>query len=45
VPEIWQQIGEMVADDLEAILGGGEPHRMQRADPATVSLLRSRPIG
>ena len=45
VPEIWREVGEMVADDLEAVLGGAEPTRMQRADPATVERLRSRPIG
>jgi phosphoglycerate dehydrogenase-like enzyme len=45
VPEIWREIGEMVAADLEAVLTGGEPGRMQRADPATVERLRSRPIG
>ena len=45
VPEIWQQVGEMVADDLEALAAGREPQRMQRADPLTVDRLRSRPIG
>ena len=45
VPEIWRQIGEMVADDLEALFAGRAPQRMQRADPATVERLRSRPIG
>ncbi len=45
VPEIWRLVGEMVADDLEALAAGHEPHRMQRADPLTVQRLRSRPIG
>jgi phosphoglycerate dehydrogenase-like enzyme len=45
VPEIWRQVGEMVADDLEALAAGREPQRMQRADPLTVERLRSRPIG
>jgi phosphoglycerate dehydrogenase-like enzyme len=44
VPEIWPRIGEMVVDDLEAVLGGREPTRMQVADPATVTRLRSAPI-
>ncbi len=44
VPEIWQTIGEMVADDLEAILAGRDPSRMQVADAETVERLRSRPI-
>jgi hypothetical protein len=30
VPEIWRQIGEMVADDLEALFAGREPQRMQQ---------------
>jgi phosphoglycerate dehydrogenase-like enzyme len=45
VPEIWRQVGRMVADDLEALAAGREPTRMQRADPLTVDRLRSRPIG
>ena len=45
VPEIWRAVGEMVADDLEALFAGREPQRMQRADPLTVERLRSRPIG
>jgi phosphoglycerate dehydrogenase-like enzyme len=45
VPEIWRDVGEMVAADLEAILAGARPTRMQPADPATVERLRSRPIG
>ena len=45
VPEIWRRVGEMVADDLEALFAGRTPTRMQRADPATVGRLRSPPIG
>ena len=45
VPEIWRRVGEMVADDLEALYAGRAPERMQRADPATVEKLRSRPAG
>jgi phosphoglycerate dehydrogenase-like enzyme len=45
VPEIWRRVGEMVADDLEALFEGRPPLQMQRADPATVDRLRSRPIG
>ena len=45
VPEIWRRVGEMVADDLEAVLAGRAPRRMQQADPATVERLRSAPIG
>ena len=45
VPEIWTTMGEMVADDLEAILAGRPGRRLQQADPATVGRLRSRPIG
>ena len=45
VPEIWRHVGEMVADDLEALLAGRAPARMQRANPETVGKLRSPPIG
>lgn len=45
VPEIWRQVGEMVVDDLEALLAGRGPTRLQRADPTTVAKLRSPPIG
>jgi phosphoglycerate dehydrogenase-like enzyme len=44
VPEIWPRFGELVADDLEAILTGRPPTRLQPADPATVTRSRSRPI-
>lgn len=45
VPEIWRTIGELVTDDLEAVLAGRPGRRLQPADPATVDKLRSRPIG
>lgn len=45
VPEIWRGVGEMVADDLEALLAGRAPISMQRANPETVGRLRSPPIG
>jgi len=45
VPEIQPLIGEMVADDLEAILSGLPPQRCQRAVPETVGRLRSKPVG
>lgn len=45
VPEIQTLIGRFVADDLEAILAGQPPRRCQRADPATVTRLRSIPVG
>lgn len=45
VPEIQALIGRYVADDLEAILAGQPPSRCQRADPATVTKLRSIPVG
>lgn len=45
VPEIQTLIGELVADDLEAILGGLAPQRCQRAVLQTVSKLRSKGVG
>ena len=45
VPEVWTQMGEMVADDLEWILRGLPPQRMQRATPELTSRLRSKPVG
>jgi phosphoglycerate dehydrogenase-like enzyme len=45
VPEIWRRVGDMVATDLETVLAGLEPTFLQRADPATVERLRSRPVG
>ena len=45
VPEIQTLIGRFVADDLEAILAGRPPTRCQRANPETVTKLRSIPVG
>lgn len=45
VPEIQTLIGQFVADDLEAILAGQPPIRCQRANPETVTKLRSIPVG
>ena len=45
VPEVWPVMGEMVADDLELVLARRPPRRCAEADPKTVGLLRSRPIG
>ena len=45
VPEIQNLIGQFVVDDLEAILAGRPPQRCQRAVLATVSMLRSIPVG
>jgi phosphoglycerate dehydrogenase-like enzyme len=44
VPEIWPTVGEMVADDLQWILRGLPPQRLQRAQPETVGRLRSKPV-
>jgi phosphoglycerate dehydrogenase-like enzyme len=45
VPEIQTRIGELVVDDLEAILSGLPPQRCQRAALETVGKLRSKPVG
>lgn len=45
VPEIQTLIGELVVDDLEAILSGLPPQRCQRAVLETVARLRSIPVG
>lgn len=45
IPEIQPLIGQMVVDDLEAILAGLPPQRCQRAALETVSKLRSKPVG
>jgi len=45
VPEIQPLIGQLVADDLEAILSGLPPQRCQRAVLETVGKLRSKPVG
>ena len=45
VPEIQPLIGQLVVDDLEAILAGLPPQRCQRAVLETVGKLRSIPVG
>ena len=45
VPEIQPLIGQIVVDDLEAILAGLPPQRCQRAVLETVTRLRSKPVG
>ena len=45
VPEIQPLIGQIVADDLEAILAGLPPQRCQRFVLETVGRLRSIPVG
>jgi phosphoglycerate dehydrogenase-like enzyme len=45
VPEIQTLIGQIVVDDLEAILSGLPPQRCQRAVLETVGKLRSKPVG
>ena len=36
IPEALLEIGRMVVDDLEALLSGREPHRMQYATPELI---------
>jgi phosphoglycerate dehydrogenase-like enzyme len=43
IPEIWPQMGQLVADDLEQVLKGLPPQRCQRAMWETVSKFRSKP--
>jgi len=45
LPGTYREVGTMVADDLELILRGLPPQRMQRATPETVTQLRGKPIG
>ena len=45
VPEIQPLIGQLVVDDLEAILAGLPPQRCQRAVLETIGKLRSKPVG
>ena len=44
LPETYREVGRMVADDLELILRGLPPQRMQRATLETVGRYRSKPI-
>jgi phosphoglycerate dehydrogenase-like enzyme len=45
VPEIQTLIGQLVTDDLEAILAGDPPRRCQPAVLESVGRLRSKPVG
>lgn len=40
MPEAFLEIGRMVVDDLEALLGGGGATRMQYATPELIRRLR-----
>ena len=42
LPEALLEIGRMVTDDLEAIISGRNPTRMQYATPELIELLRGR---
>jgi phosphoglycerate dehydrogenase-like enzyme len=44
LPETYREVGRMVVDELELVLRGLPPKRMQQAAPETVARLRSRPI-
>lgn len=44
IPEVWPWMGQMVADDLEAILAGQAPRRCQIAKWESVAKLRSKPV-
>jgi len=44
LPETYHEVGRMVVDDLELILRGLPPQRMQRATLETVARLCSKPI-
>jgi phosphoglycerate dehydrogenase-like enzyme len=44
IPEAFRQIGEMVVDDLELLVRGLAPVRMQAAAPELVSRYRNRPV-
>lgn len=45
VPEVWPRMGEMVVDDVELILSGLPPQRLQQAQPETAGRLRGKPVG
>jgi phosphoglycerate dehydrogenase-like enzyme len=44
LPQTYRLIGQMVVDDLELVLRGLPPQRMQRATPELANRYRSRPI-
>ena len=41
IPEALQEIGRMVVDDLESVLAGNEPTRLQYATPEMITRLRA----
>ena len=45
LPETYREVGRMVADDLELIVRGLPPQRMQRAVPEVISRYRSKSVG
>ncbi|MCW8133030.1 MAG: hydroxyacid dehydrogenase [Planctomycetota bacterium] len=44
IPETYKEIGRMAVDDLEMILRGLPPQRMQKALPETVARYRGKPV-
>lgn len=44
IPETYKEIGRMTVDDLELILRGLPPQRMQKALPETVARYRGKPV-
>jgi phosphoglycerate dehydrogenase-like enzyme len=44
IPETYHAIGRLVIDDLELILRGLPPQRMQKAIPETVARYRGKPV-
>jgi phosphoglycerate dehydrogenase-like enzyme len=44
IPETYHEIGRMTVDDLELILRGLPPQRMQKALPETVARYRGKPV-
>lgn len=44
LPATYREVGRMVVDDLELVLRGLPPQRMQRAIPEITSRIRSKPI-
>lgn len=45
LPETYREVGTMVADELELILRGLRPQRMQAAMPETAARYRGKPVG
>lgn len=44
LPETYRSVGEMVVDDIELVLRGLPPQRMQRAVMETVARYRGKPV-